>query len=163
MAARTEQPAEPSPESADPADRFAIVVSQWNSAVTDKLLEGARASLQAAGAADQAITVAHVPGAWEIPIVAQRLARSGRYAAVICLGAVIRGETSHDRHINRGVTLALQKIALDCDLPVLLGLLTCESTAQALDRAGGKHGNKGAECADAALRMIGLLKRLPRS
>jgi 6,7-dimethyl-8-ribityllumazine synthase len=145
----------------DPADRFAIVVAQWNRAVTDKLLDGAVATLREAGVADDAIDVAWVPGSWEIPLVAQRMAGGVRYAAVICLGAVVRGETSHDQHINRGVSLALSRIALDADVPVLLGVLTCDTMEQALARAGGAHGNKGRECAEAALHMAGLLKNLP--
>jgi 6,7-dimethyl-8-ribityllumazine synthase len=149
------------PEPPNPADRYAIVVAQWNHSVTGKLLEGSVATLTAAGIPDDQIEVAHVPGAWEIPLVAQRMAASARYAAVICLGAVVRGETSHDQHINRGVSLAISQIALQFDLPVLLGILTCESMEQAIDRAGGKHGNKGRECAEAALSMVGLLKNLP--
>ena len=149
------------PASASPGDRYAIVVAQWNRSVTDKLLEGATTTLREAGVPDENIEIAHVPGAWEIPIVAQRMAASARYAAVICLGAVVRGETSHDQHINRGVSLAISQIALQFDLPVLLGILTCESMEQAIDRAGGKHGNKGSECAEAALAMVGLLKNLP--
>ena len=152
----TIQPAAP-----DPADRFAIVVAQWNHSVTSKLLEGAVAALREAGVPDDHIEVAHVPGSWEIPLVTQRMAASARYAAVICLGAVIRGETSHDQHINRGVSLAISQIALQFDLPVMLGILTCESMEQAIDRAGGAHGNKGRDCAEAALHMVGLLKNLP--
>jgi 6,7-dimethyl-8-ribityllumazine synthase len=145
----------------DPSDRFAIVVSRWNESVTSKLLDGAVGSLMAAGVADDRIDVTWVPGAWEIPLVAQRLASSEDYSAVICLGAVIRGETTHDQHINRAVTLALQEIALACDVPVLLGLLTCETMEQALARAGGHMGHKGSECAEAALYMVGLLKNCP--
>jgi 6,7-dimethyl-8-ribityllumazine synthase len=150
------QPAVP-----EPADRFAIVVAQWNRSVTGKLLDGAVSTLREAGVPDDHIDVAHVPGSWEIPLIAQRMAASARYAAVICLGAVVRGETSHDQHINRGVSLAISQIALQFDVPVLFGILTCESMEQAVDRAGGKHGNKGSECAEAALHMIGLLKNLP--
>lgn len=149
------------PDASPSAGRFAIVVSQWNQAVTGKLLAGAVATLTEQGVPDEAIDVAHVPGAWEIPVVAQRLARTGNYAAVLCLGAVVRGETTHDQHINRGVSLALSQIALACDLPVLLGLLTCETMEQALDRAGGRVGNKGSECAEAALDMSRLLANLP--
>jgi 6,7-dimethyl-8-ribityllumazine synthase len=150
------QPAVP-----EPADRFAIVVAQWNRSVTGKLLDGTVSTLREAGVPDDHIDVAHVPGSWEIPLIAQRMAASARYAAVICLGAVVRGETSHDQHINRGVSLAISQIALQFDVPVLFGILTCESMEQAVDRAGGKHGNKGSECAEAALHMIGLLKNLP--
>jgi 6,7-dimethyl-8-ribityllumazine synthase len=144
-----------------PGDRYAVVVAQWNRSVTGTLLDGAIDTLTAAGIPDDNIDVAWVPGSWEIPIVAQRMAASARYVAVICLGAVVRGETSHDQHINRGVSLAISQIALQFDLPVLFGILTCESMEQAIDRAGGKHGNKGSECAEAALHMVGLLKNLP--
>jgi 6,7-dimethyl-8-ribityllumazine synthase len=145
----------------DQSDRFAIVVAQWNRAVTGKLLDGAVAALTEAGVSDHSIDVAWVPGSWEIPLVAKQMAESGRYAAVLCLGAVVRGETTHDQHINRGVSMALMQIALASDLPVLLGVLTCETMEQALARAGGAHGNKGRECAEAALHMAGLLRNLP--
>lgn len=145
----------------DSNDRFVIVVAEWNRSVTDKLLSGALETLQANGVSADAIEVAWVPGAWEIPVVAQRFAQSGRYAAIITLGAVIRGETSHDEHINRGVSLALVEIALSGDLPVLFGVLTCNSMEQAIHRSGGNVGNKGSECAEAALKMVGLLKNCP--
>jgi 6,7-dimethyl-8-ribityllumazine synthase len=142
-------------------DRFGIVVAQWHKAVTTKLLEGAQATLGDAGVADSAIDVASVPGSWELPVAAARMARSGEYAAVLCLGAVVKGETTHDQYINHGVAAALSHLALECDLPVLFGLLTCDTLQQALERAGGKVGNKGSECAEAALHMVGLLKNLP--
>ena len=156
-------PHEIQPAPTSTADRYAIVVAQWNRSVTGVLLDGAVATLTAAGLPDDHIDVAWVPGSWEIPLIAQRMAASARYAAVICLGAVVRGETSHDQHINRGVSLAIGEIALQFDLPVLFGILTCESMEQALDRAGGNHGNKGSECAEAALHMVALLKNLPAS
>jgi 6,7-dimethyl-8-ribityllumazine synthase len=142
------------------ADQFAIVVAQWNRGVTSKLLAGAIATLEAAGVSADSIDVAQAPGSWEIPLIAQRMARSGKYAAVICLGAVVRGETTHDQHINRGVSLAISQISLQYDLPVLFGVLTCETMEQAIERAGGRVGNKGSECAEAALQMVGLLKNL---
>jgi 6,7-dimethyl-8-ribityllumazine synthase len=148
--------AEPSP-----TDRIAIVVSRWNQSITQKLLDGAVSTLTARGIADDAIDVAWVPGAWEIPLVAQRFADSHRYRAVICLGAVIRGETTHDQHINRAVSTAISQLALESGIPVLFGILTCETMEQAIHRAGGNVGNKGSECAEAALQMIGLLKNLP--
>lgn len=147
--------------SLDPTDRFAIVVAEWNRSITAKLLDGALGTLSAAGVSDTNIDVAWVPGAWEIPLVAQRFAQSQRYAAVISLGAVIRGETTHDQHINRAVSLSLQQIALATDLPMIFGILTCESMEQAIHRAGGNVGNKGVECAEAALAMVGLLKNCP--
>ncbi len=145
----------------DPANvRVAIVVASWNESITSRLLDGALETLAAENVPAESVDVAHVPGAWEIPVAAQRMAASGKYQAVICLGAVIRGETTHDQHINRAVTIAMSEIALQHDLPVLLGLLTCETLEQAIQRAGGNVGNKGAECAEAALHMIGLLRNL---
>ncbi|MCH2115220.1 MAG: 6,7-dimethyl-8-ribityllumazine synthase [Pirellulales bacterium] len=141
----------------DESDRFAIVVAEWNRSITDRLLDGALEVLGEAAVVD----VAWVPGAWELPVAVQRLAQSQQYAAILALGAVIHGETSHDQHINRGVSLALMKIALSQDLPVLLGLLTCDSMEQAIHRAGGNVGNKGSECAQAALKMVGLLRNCP--
>jgi 6,7-dimethyl-8-ribityllumazine synthase len=143
-----------------PATRFAIVVAHWNESITRKLLDGAVATLTDRGVPDDAIDVAWVPGSFEIPIAAQRLAQSGSYSAVLCLGVVIRGETTHDQHINRAVSLALSRIALDTSVPVLFGVLTCETMEQAIHRAGGNVGNKGAECAEAALQIVGLLKNL---
>jgi 6,7-dimethyl-8-ribityllumazine synthase len=102
-----------------------------------------------------------VPGAWEVPLAADRLAQSRRYAGVLCLGAVIRGETTHDEHINRQVSLSLGQIALQSGVPVLFGVLTCNSVEQAIQRSGGSHGNKGEECALAALEMARLLAKLP--
>jgi 6,7-dimethyl-8-ribityllumazine synthase len=145
----------------DSADRYAIVVAEWNKSITGKLLDGAVATLTAAGVPDGNIDVAWVPGAWELPLVAQRFAQSQQYAAVISLGAVIRGETTHDQHINRSVSLALQEVALHSDVPMIFGVLTCELMEQAIHRSGGNVGNKGVECAEAALRMVGLLKNCP--
>lgn len=141
--------------------RFAIVVSRYNDTITGKLLQGAERTLLAAGVKTDAIDVAWVPGAWEIPLAAQRLARSGRYAAVLCLGAVIRGETTHDQHINRGVSLALSDIALETGIPVPFGVLTVNSLEQAIHRSGGNVGNKGEECAEAAIEMVRLLSQFP--
>jgi 6,7-dimethyl-8-ribityllumazine synthase len=143
-----------------PADHFGIVVARWNEAITQKLLDGAVATLAKHGVSDDAIDVAWVPGSFEIPLAAHRMADSGNYAAVLCLGAVIRGETSHDQHINRAVSLAMSQIALATNVPVLFGVLTCETMEQAIHRAGGNVGNKGSECAEAALHMVGLLKNL---
>jgi 6,7-dimethyl-8-ribityllumazine synthase len=141
--------------------RYAIVVSRYNDSITGKLLDGALSTLTEAGIADDAIDVAWVPGAWEISLVAGRLAASKRYDAVLCLGCVIRGETTHDQHINRQVSLSLGQISLETGLPVLFGLLTCNSLEQAIHRSGGNVGNKGVECAQAALEMVSLLKQLP--
>jgi 6,7-dimethyl-8-ribityllumazine synthase len=152
--------------------RFAVVVSRFNEIVTTRLLEGAVATLVKHGVPDEEIDVVWVPGAFEIPTAASHLAGTGRYAAVICLGAVIRGETTHDQHINRAVSLALAEIGVRHQLPVLFGVLTCNTLEQALVRSGGAHsttgkdhpdkriGNKGVDCAEAALEMVNLLTKL---
>jgi 6,7-dimethyl-8-ribityllumazine synthase len=153
--------------------RFAIVVARFNESITSRLLEGAVQTLVEHGVADERIDVAWTPGAFEIPTVANRMAASGRYAAVICLGAVIRGETTHDQHINRAVSGALCEIGVHYGLPVLFGILTCNTLEQAVARSGGQAattgkdgadvrlGNKGVDCALAALEMVDLLPKLP--
>lgn len=141
--------------------RFAIVVSRYNETITGKLLQGAVETLTQAGIADDDIDVAWVPGAWEIPLVAQRFAESGRYAAVLTLGAVIKGETTHDEHINRQVSLCLGELSLKTGVPMLFGVLTVNTLEQAINRAGGNVGNKGVECAEAALQMVRLLEKIP--
>ena len=146
---------------ASKGDHFAIVVSRYNNSVTKKLRDGAVDTLKAGGVADEKIDVAWVPGAWEIPIVTQRLVSSGRYAVILCLGAVIRGETTHDQHINRQVSESLGRLALDFGIPVAFGILTCNNLEQAIHRSGGNAGNKGIECAEAALEMVDLMNRLP--
>jgi 6,7-dimethyl-8-ribityllumazine synthase len=150
--------------------RCAIVVSRYNQSITKNLLDGAIATLKAAGVAEDAIDVAWVPGAFEIPLVADKLAGSGRYAAILCLGAVIRGETTHDQHINRAVSVGIMEANLRHGIPVLFGVLTCDTVEQAIQRstvdvskkepATGKVpvSNKGVECAEAALEMVALLK-----
>lgn len=149
------------PNTDPPSCRFAIVVAEWNQSITQKLLDGAIAKFAEAGVADDMVDVAWVPGAWEIPVVTQRLADTCRYGAIITLGAVIKGDTPHDHWINQGVTDALMKIATEHSLPVLFGVLTCTTMEQAIHRAGGDVGNKGVECAEAALKMVGLLSALP--
>lgn len=141
--------------------RFAIVVSRYNETITGKLLQGAIDTLTQAGIADGDIDVAWVPGAWEIPLIAQRMAESGRFAAVLTLGAVIKGETTHDEHINRQVSLSLGEISLVTGIPIAFGVLTVNTLEQAIHRAGGNVGNKGIECAEAALQMVRLLGQLP--
>ena len=144
-----------------PTARIAIVISRYNESITSNLLTGAVDTLRNSGVHDDAIDVAWVPGAWELPVVAQRFARSEKYAAVLCLGAVIRGETTHDQYINQQVSLSLGTIALENDKPVLFGLLTCNTLEQAIHRSGGNVGNKGAECAEAAVQMVSLLNQIP--
>lgn len=141
--------------------RFAVVVARYNDSITGKLLSGALGVFAEAGIPDEAVDVAWVPGAFELPLVADRFASSGQYQAVLALGAVIRGETTHDQHINRAVSLGLTEAALRSGVPVLFGVLTCDSLEQAIHRSGGNAGNKGRECALAALEMVRLLDRLP--
>ena len=142
-----------------PDGRFAIVVSRYNENITGKLLEGAIETLTAAGVPDGAIDVAWVPGAFELPVVTERMTDS-LPLAVICLGCVIRGETTHDEHINRAVSHQLAAISVDTGIPVMFGVLTCRSLEQAIQRSGGNVGNKGAECAEAALEMVRLMDKL---
>ena len=144
-----------------PNAKFAVVVSRYNESITKKLLNGATETLLAHGVDDANIDVYRVPGAWEIPVVAARLASHGAHAAVLCLGAVIRGETTHDEHINRQVSNSLGQISLETKVPVLFGVLTCNTLEQAIHRSGGNVGNKGVECAEAALQMANLLSNLP--
>jgi 6,7-dimethyl-8-ribityllumazine synthase len=148
--------------------RLAVVVARYNESITRRLLDGAVATLTGAGLAAGQIDVAWVPGAFELPFIADQLAASGRYAAVLCLGAIIRGETTHDQHIARAVGNGIEAVARTRGLPVLFGVLTCDTLAQALARAGGDAvhgyagmGNKGAECASAAIEMISLVEMLP--
>lgn len=140
--------------------RMGIVVSRYNESITSKLLAGAIQTLKDAGIPDDQIDVAWVPGAWEIPLIAEEMAASERFAAILTLGAVIKGETSHDEHINRQVSLSLGEIALESGVPVAFGVLTVNTLEQAIHRSGGNVGNKGVECAQAALEMVRLLEKL---
>lgn len=140
--------------------RFGLVVSRFNELVTDRLLNGALDALRRVGAEDPRITVAWVPGAVEIPIVAKRLAASGGFDAVIALGAVVRGETSHYDHVCSMVASGVAHASEATGVPVIFGVVTTDTMEQALDRAGGKAGNKGAEAAITAVEMADLLARL---
>jgi 6,7-dimethyl-8-ribityllumazine synthase len=144
-----------------PSGRFAVVAARFNSIVVDPLVTGALESLRRHGVADGAIDVVRVPGSFEIPLVVQRLATSKRYVAVICLGAVIKGETDHYDFVAGEAIGGIARIALAADVPVILGVLTCDTLEQALNRAGGKSGNKGAEAATTAVEMVNLLRQLP--
>lgn len=138
--------------------RFAIVVSRFNDLVTAKLLEGARGALTRHGVLEKDIDVAWTPGAFEIPLMAKRMAQTGRYAGVICLGAVIRGETGHYEYVASNTASGIASVALATDVPILFGVLTTEDLDQALARAGSKAGNKGFDAAMAALEMANLLR-----
>ena len=140
--------------------RFGIVCSRWNGEITDRLLEGAIRILVEAGVPEGDVTVVRVPGAFELPVMADHLAKSGRYAAMICLGVVIQGDTDHDKYLNTSVAQALQTVALTTGRPVSFGLLTCRTQDQARERAGGSAGHKGEEAALAAIEMVHLLHTL---
>ena len=142
--------------------RYAIVVSRYNDNITAKLLEGAVATLKSHGIPDESIDVAWVPGAWEIPLIAERLAESESYAAVICLGAVIRGATAHFEHVAGQCAAGIQRAQLETGVPVVFGVLTTDTIDQALERAGSKAGNKGYEAAEVAVEMADLLRQLPK-
>lgn len=137
---------------------LAIVVSRFNDSITGKLLAGAQEAAGRYGVGEH--DVFWVPGSFEIPVVAKRLAGSGRYHAVVCLGAVIRHETAHFEYVAGQAAEGIQRAALDTGVPCLFGVLTCDSEEQALDRAGGVHGNKGFESVEAAVRVANLLRGL---
>jgi len=140
--------------------KIAIVVSRWNELITRRLLEGALETFRRHGGSEKNISVAWVPGSFELPLIADRLAKSGRYQAVCCLGAVIQGSTMHHDYINHQVAAGIMRSSQESGVPVLFGVLTCETMEQALDRAGGKVGNKGSEAALAAIEMINLLQSI---
>ncbi len=140
--------------------KLGIVVARFNSFISEKLLEGALDSLIRSGVNDDDIDVARVPGAFEIPLATQSMARSGKYDAVICLGVVIRGATPHFDYVAGEVAKGTAQVMLDTGVPVLFGVLTTETIEQAIERAGSKAGNKGSDVAVAALEMINLISTL---
>ena len=140
--------------------RIGIVVSRFNSAVTERLLQGALKALRQQGARDEHIEVVHVPGAFEIPLFACSLSASGRFDALICLGAIMRGETQHHDYLAHAVFPALQQLQLTRHLPITLGILTTENVEQALQRAGDDPSNKGFEAALSAIETGNLLKQI---
>ncbi len=143
--------------------RVAIVVSRFNRAVTEALLDGALEGLRTHGVADEAIDVLRVPGAFEITVAAELCASSGRYAAIVCLGAVVRGETPHFEFIAREVSRGVSEVACRHRIPVAFGVLTTDTMEQALARAGSGHGNKGFEAAVTALEMAALLREIAQA
>lgn len=144
----------------DAVARFAIIASRWNPGIVDVLVEGAQRALREHGIADAAVDVVRVPGAWEIPVAATRLARAGGHAAILALGCVVRGDTRHYEHVADNCAQGLMRVALDHGVPVLNGVLAVESHADAQARAGGMHGNKGEEVALAAMEMVDLCEKL---
>jgi len=139
---------------------IAIVVSRFNELVTRALLAGAQDGLARHGVEPEGVDVAWVPGSFEIPLAARKLAESGRYQAVVCLGAVIRGETPHFDHVANQASSGIARVALDTGVPVIFGVLTADTLEQAMERAGGKMGNKGYDAAVAAIEMANLMRGL---
>jgi 6,7-dimethyl-8-ribityllumazine synthase len=146
---------------APPEGRFAVVVSRFNELVTRALLAGCLDAFARHGVDEARVDVAWVPGSFETPLVARRMAASGGYAAVVCLGCVIRGETDHYEHVAGQAASGVLQAALQTGVPVIFGILTTDNVEQALDRSGLKGGNKGAEAAMSAIEMVNLLGGLP--
>ena len=140
--------------------RIGIVVSRWNDFITKALLEGALDAIRRHGGDTDLVTVAWVPGSFEIPVAAKAMAKSGRFDGIVALGCVIRGATSHYDHIAGAVTSGINSVALETGLPVAFGVITVESIEQAIERAGSKAGNKGAEAALVVVEMANLLKQI---
>lgn len=140
--------------------KLGIVVSQYHDVVAKRLLDGTREAVLKNEGDEKNIRIVYVPGSWEIPLMAQKLASSGEVDAVVCLGAVIRGETDHYEYICQQTSEALAQIQLRTEVPVAFGVLTCDTLEQAMERSGGKAGNKGYDAAMAAMQMVSLLKQL---
>ena len=138
--------------------KFGIVVSRFNDFINKRLLDGALDALSRHGAEEENISIVKVPGSFEIPLMAQKLADSGKYDAIICLGAVIRGATPHFEYISAEVTKGIAKVTLDSGIPVSFGILTTDNIEQAIERAGTKSGNKGWDAAMSAIEMVNVLK-----
>jgi 6,7-dimethyl-8-ribityllumazine synthase len=143
--------------------RFAVVVSRFNEMITRRLLSGALDALARHGADEDQIDVAWVPGGFELPMAAQRLAESGRYDAVICIAAIIRGATPHFDYVAGEVSKGIAKIALETGVPTIYGVVTADNIEQAIERAGAKAGNRGFDAARSAIEMANLMKALPKS
>jgi 6,7-dimethyl-8-ribityllumazine synthase len=138
--------------------KFGIIVSRFNSFIAERLLEGALDMLQRSGAAGDDIEVARVPGAFEIPLMAQKMVKSGRYDAVICLGAVIRGATSHYELVSNEAAKGIAQVSLEHEIPLVFGVITTDTIEQAIERAGSKAGNKGSEAASVAIEMVNIFQ-----
>lgn len=142
--------------------KFAIITSRFNSFITDQLLSGCLDSLTRHGAAENSITVVRVPGAFEIPLVAGQLAKTKKFDAIIALGAVLRGSTTHNEQVVNEVTKGIAQVSLETGVPIAHGVLSPDNLEQAIERAGTKMGNKGADAAVTAIEMANLLKKVPR-
>ncbi|VTS03753.1 6,7-dimethyl-8-ribityllumazine synthase [Tuwongella immobilis] len=148
---------------ATPHGRFALVVARFNGFLVESLAEGAMDALKRHGVADDAVDLVRVPGSFEIPVIARHLADSQRYAAIICLGAVIKGDTDHYDYVAGSATSGIAQVATQTGVPVIYGLLTCDTLEQAINRAGVKAGNKGFEAAVTAIEMVNLIHSLPKA
>ena len=142
--------------------KIGIVVARFNEFITGKLLSGAVDALKRHGVDEKNIEVVWLPGAFEIPLIASKMAKSGKYDAVICLGAVIRGATSHYDYVCAEVSKGIANVSLNTDIPVMFGVLTTDTIEQAIERAGTKAGNKGFECAEGAIEMVNLSRELEK-
>lgn len=142
--------------------RFAIAAASFNGLVVERLVAGALECFASHGLGPEAVTVVWAPGSFELPLLARRLATSGRYDGVACLGAVIRGETAHFDFVAAEAARGIQQVAMETDVPVAFGVLTTDTLEQALDRAGGKHGNRGWDSATTLMRMASVLDQLPQ-
>ena len=140
--------------------RIGIVAARFNEFITSKLLSGAIDTLQRHDVKSEDIDVAWVPGAFEIPLIASKMAKTGKYDAIICLGAVIRGNTSHYDYVCSEVSKGIAQVSLNSSIPVMFGVLTTENIEQAIERAGTKAGNKGSECAEGAIEMVNLIRSI---
>jgi 6,7-dimethyl-8-ribityllumazine synthase len=140
--------------------KFGLVLSRYNEFITKKLLEGAEDALLRHGVSQENIDVAWVPGSFEIPLFAQKMAETKRYDAIICLGAVVRGETPHFEYIAAQASRDISRVGLDTELPVIFGVITADTLEQAIERAGTKMGNAGFEAAESAIEMVNLLKSI---
>jgi 6,7-dimethyl-8-ribityllumazine synthase len=145
-----------------PRGRFAVCVARFNSFITEQLLKGALDAFARHGLPDDELDVLRVPGAFELPALARRLAEQGQYAGIVCLGAVIRGQTPHFEYVSSEAARGIGSVALGARCPVIFGVLTCDTVEQAIERSGVKAGNKGAEAAAACMEMADLIAKLPR-
>jgi len=140
--------------------RFAVVISRFNETISNRLLDGAKDCILRHGGNEESITEFYCPGSFEIPVVAQRLSKSGKYDAIICLGAVIRGDTPHFDYVASEAAKGIAQVALSDGCPVMFGVLTTDTTDQAMERAGGKAGNRGWDAALGAIEMVRLLEQI---
>jgi len=143
--------------------RFAIIVSSWNDAITSKLLDGALEALEKTGVQESNVEIFRVPGSYEIPLIALKAAKTGKFDALICLGTIIRGETPHFEYVASEVAKGISQVAIQVELPVIFGIVTADNIEQAMNRAGIKLGNKGYEAAMTAVEMANLCKSIQES